>query len=50
MNKININIDLFNAIANYLGTRPFNEVVQLINAMQQAAQEQQSQDLPPPQA
>ena len=38
--KIELNLDLVNAILTYLGTKPFVEVSQLINAVQQQAQGQ----------
>ena len=37
MKEITISIELANAILGYLGTRPYGEVFQLIQAMQAAA-------------
>ena len=37
MKEITISIELSNAILVYLGTRPYGEVFQLIQAMQAAA-------------
>jgi hypothetical protein len=35
MEKIELNVNLVNAILNYLGTRPYGEVFQMIQAIQQ---------------
>jgi hypothetical protein len=35
---VTLNLNLVNAILNYLGSRPFAEVYQLIQAIQEAAQ------------
>jgi hypothetical protein len=40
MEKIALSTDLVNAILQYLGSRPFVEVAQLINGIQQEAQGQ----------
>jgi hypothetical protein len=39
MKDITISVELANAILGYLGTRPYGEVFQLIQAMQSAAKE-----------
>lgn len=38
--KIEISVELLNAVLNYLGTKPFLEVAGLINAIQEQAKEQ----------
>ena len=40
MEKIALSTELVNAILQYLGSRPFVEVAQLINGIQQEAQGQ----------
>ena len=40
MEKVNLSTQLVNAILQYLGQRPFVEVQQLINGIQQEAQAQ----------
>lgn len=40
MEKITLNTQLVNAILGYLGKRPYEETFQLINAIQQEAQDQ----------
>jgi len=35
---IELQVDLVNAILSYLGTRPYQEVAQYINGIQQSAQ------------
>jgi hypothetical protein len=40
MQKITLSTELINAILQYLGQRPFVEVQQLINGIQQQAQAQ----------
>jgi len=50
MEKITLPVTLVNQIMAYLGTRPFQEVFQLIQEVQkeaQAQQVQQTQDQPP---
>lgn len=37
MNNLNISIELANKILAYLGSRPYGEVFQLIQAIQEAA-------------
>jgi hypothetical protein len=44
METIKLPLNLMNAVLQYLGTRPFVEVAQLIQAIQKEAAEQ----LPPP--
>jgi len=38
--KIELSVELLNALLNYLGTQPFNEVAGLINAIQEQARGQ----------
>ena len=40
MEKVALSTELVNAILQYLGSRPFVEVAQLINGIQQQAQAQ----------
>lgn len=40
MEKLSLSVNLVNAIAQYLGTKPFQEVFQLIQAIQQESQGQ----------
>jgi len=40
MDKIVLSINLVNQIMGYLGTRPYQEVFQLVDAIQSAAKEQ----------
>jgi len=42
--KHHCSINLLNAILQYLGQRPYVEVVNLIKAMEQEAQEQKEKD------
>ena len=44
MKELTLPIELANAILQYLGTRPYQEVTQLIAQMQQAAQAQSVKD------
>ena len=44
MKDITISIELANAILGYLGSRPYGEVFQLIQAMQAAAPKDAPQD------
>jgi hypothetical protein len=43
---LNLPIDLANQIIGYLGTRPYQEVYQLINGMQDAAKTPLLQEVP----
>jgi hypothetical protein len=43
MEKITLSTQLVNAIMQYLGTRPFAEVFQIIEAVQKEAKEQQAE-------
>jgi hypothetical protein len=43
MEKITLSTQLVNAIMQYLGTRPFGEVFQMIEAVQKEAKEQQAE-------
>jgi hypothetical protein len=43
MEKITLSTNLVNAIIGYLGTRPYQEVFQLVEAMQKEAKEQTPQ-------
>jgi hypothetical protein len=40
MEKITLSTNLVNAIIGYLGTRPYQEVFQLVEAMQKEAKDQ----------
>jgi hypothetical protein len=40
MNEIKLSANLVNAILQYLGTRPYTEVFQVIEAIQKEAKEQ----------
>jgi hypothetical protein len=40
MEKITLQINLVNAVLQYLGTRPYSEVFQIIEAIQKEAKEQ----------
>jgi hypothetical protein len=40
MDKHQISAGLLNALVNYLGTRPYQEVFQLIDALQKEVKEQ----------
>ena len=46
MEKVTLSITLVNNIMAYLGTRPFQEVFQLIQEMQKEAQAQQPESPP----
>jgi len=46
MNEIKLSTNLVNAILQYLGTRPYTEVFQVIEAIQKEAKEQQNVDNP----
>jgi hypothetical protein len=39
MEKISLSLNLVNQIMGYLGTRPYQEVFQLVNAMQDEAKQ-----------
>ena len=41
MDKITLSTQLVNAVLGYLGTRPYQEVFQMIEALQKEAQAQQ---------
>jgi len=43
MNDIKLSTNLVNAILQYLGTRPYTEVFQVIEAIQKEAKEQSQQ-------
>ena len=43
MKEITLSIELANAVLGYLGKQPYDQVFQLIQGMQQAAQQQQAQ-------
>jgi hypothetical protein len=47
MEKITLSTNLVNAILQYLGTRPYADVFQLVEAIQKEAKEQQTVDNPP---
>lgn len=40
MNKITISVQILNQVMGYLGARPYQEVYQLITALQDEAKEQ----------
>jgi hypothetical protein len=42
MKEITLPIELANAVLGYLGKQPYDQVFQLIQGMQQAAQQQQA--------
>jgi hypothetical protein len=44
MDKLTFSTNLVNAILQYLGTRPYAEVFQVIEAIQKEAKEQQTVD------
>jgi len=44
--KVIITIELANAITNYLGTRPYQEVAALIAELQKQYQEQKKEETP----
>ena len=53
MEKLSLSVNLVNGIVQYLGTKPFQEVFQLIQAIQQESQgqlqmpvEQKAEDKP----
>ena len=48
MDKVTLSTTLVNNIMAYLGTRPFQEVFQLIDAVQKEAQAQQTESKPNP--
>jgi len=43
MNEIKLSTNLVNALLQYLGTRPYTEVFQVIEAIQKEAKEQSQQ-------
>ena len=44
MNDVKLSTQLVNAILQYLGSRPYADVFQLVEAIQKEAKEQQSVD------
>jgi hypothetical protein len=44
MEKITLSVQLFNAITSYLATKPFQEVVQLLSAIEKEVQAQQPKE------
>lgn len=44
MDKAHLSINLINAILHYLGQRPYVEVMNLIKAIEQEAQEQKEEN------
>ena len=50
MNEIKLSTNLVNGILQYLGTRPYTEVFQLIEAIQKEAKDQIPQQTTPPPA
>jgi hypothetical protein len=47
MSEIKLSTNLVNAILQYLGTKPYAEVFQLVEAIQKEAKTQQTVDNPP---
>ena len=47
MEKITLSTNLVNAILQYLGSRPYADVFQLVEAIQKEAKTQQTVDNPP---
>lgn len=47
MNEIKFSTNLVNAVLQYLGTKPYADVFQLIEAIQKEAKTQQTVDNPP---
>ena len=47
MEKITLSTNLVNAIMQYIGTRPYAEVFQLVEAIQKEAKDQQTVDNQP---
>lgn len=47
MEKLQISAQLLNAIIGYLGTRPYQEVFQLVEALQKEAKEQPATEKAP---
>ena len=50
MQSANLSINLLNQILGYLGTRPYQEVFQLVDAIQKEVQAQGAQPAQAPQA
>lgn len=46
--KIELPVQLVNAIIGYLVKQPFEQVANLVSAIQQEAQNNQPRDVPPP--
>jgi hypothetical protein len=46
MKKLQISEQLLNAVVNYLGTRPYQDVFQMIEALQAEVKEQQKPEVP----
>jgi len=46
MDKITLSVQLVNQVMGYLGTRPYQEVFQIINGLQDEAKVQSSQPTP----
>jgi hypothetical protein len=40
MEKVSLSVNLINAVLAYLGTKPYQEVFQLVEALQKEAKEQ----------
>jgi len=43
MEKVNLSINLVNAVLQYLGTQPYQNVFQLVDALQKEAKDQPEQ-------
>lgn len=46
MEKIKVSVHLLNQVMGYLGTRPYQEVFQLIEALQNEAKNQPKEEAP----
>jgi len=45
MNEVKLSTQLVNAVLQYLGTRPYAEVFQLIEVIQKEAKDQKTEDI-----
>lgn len=46
--KVELSVNLVNAVIGYLVKQPFEQVAGLVSALQQEAQSSQTRDVPPP--
>ena len=44
MEKITLSVDLINKVLGYLGSRPYQEVFQMVDALQKEAQNQPKEE------